>query len=71
MQTPTWGNMCRVREVKVVGSALYQNTIKIYVVNTQTRCEWFEIFMRGNNLQIGVVRQIHYDMSGEALHSLL
>lgn len=66
-----WGNMYGAGINSVGGSIMAKDDKKLFVTSCPTRSLWFERFMRGTKLRMGVERRQNFGLSSEALHALL
>jgi hypothetical protein len=53
------------------GSVLAKDDKMLYVTINPARTEWFERFMKGAKLRIGVIRRRNFALTGDTVHALL
>jgi hypothetical protein len=64
-------NMWRAGIDSMGGSVLAKDEKKLYVTSNPARTEWFERFMKGAKLRIGVIRRRNFALTSETVHALL
>ena len=64
-------NMWRAGIDSTGGSVLAKDEKKLYVTSNPARTEWFERFMKGAKLRIGVIKRRNFALTSEMLHALL
>ena len=64
-------NMWRAGIDSMGGSVLAKDEKKLYVTSNPARTEWFERFMKGAKLRIGVIKRRNFALTSDMVHALL